>query len=127
MEENERVRIVMKYLALEGKYKEFSDKIGMSKQAVYDVCLNKHKAGAGMLQKIQKAFPFFSTDWIMKGVGEAIKIKSDESQEPSYTYTRLYDINMLVQKVIEIYEKVQNLELRIGKLESKDGDEGVKD
>ena len=118
-EQNQRVKLVMEKKEFRSAA-SFARAIGVTDQTIRDIVKGKENAGDKVIRGILNAFPDIDETWLR--YGRKTKKFSWEAEEPDPEYEELYHIKSLVQKVIEIDEKVQNLEYRVGKLEQKDKD-----
>lgn len=66
----ERIRQLMEQLGMNKK--TFSEKIGENPSKISHIFMGRNNPSLDMLQKILRAFPDVSTDWLIMGRGESL-------------------------------------------------------
>ncbi len=66
----ERIRQLMEQLGMNKKI--FSEKIGENPSKISHIFMGRNNPSLDMLQKILRAFPDVSTDWLIMGRGESL-------------------------------------------------------
>lgn len=106
MEINERILYLSRYFGL--TQKDFADKIGISRQTVYNVIRSVYHPSFKMTTAVLKTFPSVNPRWLLHGEGEAI-LKEPMLEEDKFVYRTkdLFDIN---RRVTDLEDRVTKLE-----------------
>lgn len=107
---NERIRSIVEKLGYKSK-RSFALKIGVSQTSLNDV-INGAEPKFGTLNKIVKAEPLISTDWLLTGEGDMLKSQTISESNIDYKekyYNSLEEENKLRKEKEEMRNEIDRL------------------
>jgi len=119
---NERLRLAIDYLTdkrMIRNQKEFTDMIGDNPSAVSLYISGKRPISQRFMEKVCRAFPVISQDWLMTGEGEMIALEvAKRLDDPATTkYERLLiEHDILLRQVAELIKENELKTEKIGAL-----------
>lgn len=101
--DNQRFRAVFEYLK-KRRYvrnqQDFSERVDTDKATVSQIMNDRVKIPNIMLTKIDKAFPFISTDWLLTGEGEMLKATYTQTVHGGENFTQTGNISVIPSELL---------------------------
>jgi len=110
----ERVVETIQYIMAQRRMsqKDIAGKIGVSTATISDVLNNNTQPGGKVILNLLIEFQEISCDYVIRGKGELIIRKNERGQvqDPRTEYLRYYNLPDLVNKVLELEAKLQEMQ-----------------
>lgn len=119
---NERITKIIEYSKFSPA--EFADEIDVQRSNISHIASGRNKPSLDFLIKIKNRFPELEWDWLINGLGDMIKIKSEEIIVEKISPPSLPDLFSLINDenfgITESEDKISNDNLRESKITDLD-------
>ena len=100
----ERIRQIKKSENLTNK--TFSDRLNLSEETIKSMFSKKTSPNVETILKIKSAFPLYSLDWVLAGLGEMLLSESQSTEYKEKYYDILEQLTDAQNKIISLQDEL---------------------